>query len=348
MKTIVELNSKEEKINIVKYDNNFNLSDLNSMKAIEQDLFFSICSEFYQSKEMEIKIDLSELKYKVMMTDKKYTEAKYISKLKSMAEKIVKVIFTVEGSDKRIDMMPLFKRLLVDVEKNVADIKLNDEFAKYLFNIPEGIGFTQFRLQNFIILRSKYSKTLFRLLLQNFTGRWEVDWQELKEKIGFPKSYNSGVSLIAINKSIEEIERENYIKNISYEVIKARKPGSPIKKLVFTYEISKERQLELQGQTSIYDHMHEEQMAIDVKAIEQQNTELLGDYEYDEPIVGVAPQSAAAAQPVQQEEERCPKCAGRVEIAKRIKDGVLFKRCENNRHSKLSPNKFCMWTETIK
>lgn len=340
----------EKKKDIVKYDNQLRYVNLNKLKSVELDILMILFSDLYTKKSLTTEIPFDEMKKETnnirVMSDKAFEN--YLVALHS---KFLHLQLHVREG-RVLKMMTLFKQFDIDEGDKIIRAYLNDCFANYFFDIPDGIGFSQFKLQHLVVLKSKYAKALFMMLQKNFTGTWIVDFQWLKEELGFPNSYKTSYILDTLERCIVDIKENTYIDNISYETTHKQRRGRPIDKIIFRYDLNKTKLMELQGQTNIYDHMHEEQMAIDVSAevkdIKPQSTELLGDYEYDEPIVGVAPQSAAAAQPVQQEEERCPKCAGRVEIAKRIKDGVLFKRCENNRHSKLSPNKFCMWTETIK
>ena len=65
-------------------------------------------------------------------------------------------------------------------------LKVNDDFAYLLHEFTNGL-YTQFELEEFLFLRGKYPKILYRLLKQfRVTGYFIATWEKFKEKMGIP------------------------------------------------------------------------------------------------------------------------------------------------------------------
>lgn len=253
-----ELNiNSRMKSNIIKYDNNFNLSNLNTLEKIEQDLFMTICSQFTQKRTQSIKLSLSDLKSKAKLMDRKYTDSKFIEFVKSVNEKILKIIFSAKN-EKELIQMPLFKRFVTNFNENYLEVSLNDCFEHYLYDIPDQIGFSRFELEMFLNLKTKYAKTLFRFLLQNFTGYWSIDFQAYKDLMGFSKSYRVTTIIERTNKAIDEIKKIGIFTSITLDAEYSRSKGRPLKVITFRYTFNKRLKAELEGQTTIYDFLNSE------------------------------------------------------------------------------------------
>lgn len=53
---------------IVKYDNNFNLTSLNELNAIEQDILFTFCSQLTKNQDLDARMTFAELREKAFLT----------------------------------------------------------------------------------------------------------------------------------------------------------------------------------------------------------------------------------------------------------------------------------------
>ena len=85
----------------------------------------------------------------------------------STSEKILQTIFSVWDDEEQIlRKMPLFSEFVVNFRKEEISLRLNNCFRAYLYQIPERVQFNRYELSAFLQMRSKYSKTLFRYLLQ--------------------------------------------------------------------------------------------------------------------------------------------------------------------------------------
>lgn len=308
----------DQEKDIVKYRNEFNLTSLNVLNKIEMDILFTICSKITKNKSMSAEMSFEELKEKAFLTEKRYVWESAIKKFSSLADKILSIKFVIT-KEKSFDMMTLFNRFTADEKEQKMIVELNPCFAHYLFDIPEKIGFSRFELEQFIFLKSKYSKTLFRHLLQNFTGKWIVEIKKLKKILDFPKSYTAGKVLQYIQKILPELESTGYFSNIELDYTTYNRQGRPIKDIIFSYKINKEKTLEIKGQTTLnYQPVIEKKEKVITKVVS--DSEKLPHLETKKETI--------------KEEKKCPKCGSkvisRVVTGETANKGRKYEKCEKN------------------
>lgn len=319
----------EEKKDIVKYRNEFNLTNLNKLDKIEQDILFTMCSRITKNKTLEAEMTFAELQKKAFLSERKYSLDKSYQKLSSLGDKIVKIIFTVSNENGFIKM-PMFSLFSADGDKENISVRLNSEFAHYLFDIPEKIGFSKFELEQFIFLKSKYAKTLFRFLLQNYKGKWIVGFNDFKAIMDFPKSYGNGRVLDYTKKLFPEIESTGYFSDIEIDVTTFNKQGRPIKDIIFSYKINKEKALEVQGQQKLdYEPVLEKKTIIEDKIIQ---------HDISLPAIGKRTEKVIETQ------KKCPYCGSqvitRIVTGNTENKGKRYEKCIKNDFS-LYGNKKC-------
>lgn len=237
-------------MDIVKYDNEFNLTkNFNKLSQVEQDIFFTITSEFTKNKKTHLTLTANFIRQKINMKGK-YRPSEVTTFLKDLSLKLSEIPFIIE-SDNDIIVTPIFAKFHVDKTTQETEIILNDQFLSYFYDIP--ISFTQFELSKFVNLNSKYAKTLFRYLLdlkhyaherKDGVRIWTIDFEEFKKIMVFPKSYQTTSIMRTLNKSVEEINKSGYITNLTYDKeFWVEKKGKPVKSLIFSYQIAKRESL---------------------------------------------------------------------------------------------------------
>lgn len=308
----------EQKSDIVKYRNEFNLTNLNKLDKIEQDILFTMCSRITKNKTLEAEMTFAELQEKAFLSERKYSLDKSIQKLSSLGDKIVKIIFTVSNENGFIKM-PMFSLFSADGDKENISVRLNSEFATYLFDIPEKIGFSKFELEQFVYLKSKYAKTLFRFLLQNYKGKWIVGFNDFREIMGFSKSYGVNTIIERVRKILPEIEKTGYFSNIELDYTTFNKQGRPMKDIIFSYKINKEKALEAQGQQKLdYELATEEVVKVNHVLTPGENGQV----------------NSKIEKHTETKVLNCPRCGGSL-ITKTKKDGGKYHCCTNSRYWKL-------------
>ncbi len=143
-------------------------------------------------------------------------------------------------------------------------IQVSERF-EYLLNRLTG-NFTRFELGEFLLLRSKYAKTLFRLLKQYRTTGWaQWRWSEFKTLMGIPAKMSSGaIDKDIIQRAVRELSWNGgqldlldepdhkaprpIFRNLDYEKIKEGK-SHRIKYIKFTFsrDFTTQEKEDLQG-----------------------------------------------------------------------------------------------------
>ena len=195
---------------IVKYSNDLHKLKIGNFGEMEQNLLFGILSNC-RDKYDEFVMTLAELN--AFSPSRKYTANEMLQKALSLRESIFKLDFSViKSKDENYheqDIYNLFSRFTIcyngkkndfkNAELTEIRLKVNEDFRELIANLTK--EFTQYELEEFIFLNSRYTKTIYRYLKQfRTTGIWRVKWDDFKEILGIPNSYE----MRDINKRILE------------------------------------------------------------------------------------------------------------------------------------------------
>ena len=170
---------------IVKYHNNFNSVALKNFNGVEIDLLMAICSKLKNEDINEIKLEFSDLRR--MVNSKHRGELRFIQNLEQMYKKLISLSIRIETEDKIINFVLFTKYEILKKQKTIL-IKINEEF-KFLLNKFIN-NFTRFELNEFISLKSSYSKEIYRRLKQfKHTGIWKVRIDNFRKLLNIPEKY---------------------------------------------------------------------------------------------------------------------------------------------------------------
>lgn len=308
---------ENEKKDVVKYDNNFNFTNLSQLSKLEFDILATCLSQIQASKTLRVEISFDELREKGFFFERNIRRSDIIPKLKPLGDKMVDIKFRVY-SEKEYRIMPIFIDFLADLKKEKITIEMNKIFSKYFFDIPEKIGFSQFELKAIVFLKSKYSQILFRHLLENFTGKWSVSFFYFRKTLGFPDSYKTGEIKKTLDRIIPELEATGYFSDIEYDWTYSRRQGRPIKDIIFNYKVNQYKAAERAGQTTIADYDYTTQT--------EPKTQL--EVDISDPLRPVAVEKTVEI------ERKCPYC-GEGKIISRTatgdkNKGKRYEKCEFN------------------
>lgn len=223
---------------LVIYHNKFNMVPLLDFTPLEHNLLFSIFKDMKYNDDNVFYWTLDELKD--MLSSKNLTNEELVKIVQSLKNKFFNCHFEIilPLSDKYIHMFSYMEFKYED--ENKTKIKgLEIEVADYALDIFKELkkNFTSFSIDTFKELRSSYSKNLFRFLSQyRSTGKYKVDYDEIRNLLGVPKDYDYRYfNFKILQPTIKELS--NTFKDLKMELIKDRENGKLVYKfLVFTFK----------------------------------------------------------------------------------------------------------------
>lgn len=245
---------------IVKYHNDFNKIKLPNFNELEQNL---LCAIFVKIKnkghEEPVKFPVNDLKKIATSNKYKLNNEEFKEIMVSLFYKFFKADFKMLIKDDRNRtgeaIINLFQKFVFwypheDKEQKLLDeieIQVNPEFS-YIINELEK-NFTGFKLEEFIALSGKYTKTLYRLLKQyRTTGKAYFEWEEFCRIMDISENKTTGdIDKFILKPALKELTKERNLfdqirvpfKNLAYEKEKqkgTRGRGGKVIGITFTFK----------------------------------------------------------------------------------------------------------------
>lgn len=224
------------------------------LSAIEQNLWWALASQIKDKGTSTITLSREEIYTVSNYSASNRSIERFRKDMRSMGRKIVSLNTgfteidqnTGETADVMFSIFPVYK---VYDEKIV--VKVSEYFEPWFNNLNKNFTLIDFSIV--VRLRSKYSKELYRLLMQyrnspngsdKFPGHWIIKYDKFRELFGVPKRYNLyDLKNKILYPAMEELTKKN--KNqwapllrikmtVKYEMGSKRK----IDTLIFDYKVS--------------------------------------------------------------------------------------------------------------
>lgn len=187
---------------IVEYHNDFHKLSLGNFSELEQNLLMGVLVNCRNQGDKIIKMCYDDVLHYVDKR-KNITKKELLDIIINLRTNFFKLDFKVikkQGNLKCEAYYNLFSKFEIyineieNLEKQKLEqqfshliLKVNDDFAYIINQLTE--HFTQFELDEFLYLRGKYSKSLYRLLkCVRKTGYYIKKWSDFKEQMGIPES----------------------------------------------------------------------------------------------------------------------------------------------------------------
>lgn len=246
---------------LVKYNNYFNSIPLKSFTATDYNILYAICAKMRDHGVQNVVFSMAEIR-KMTGFSKNSNEELYAA-LEQVYHKISQIFCKIE-TEKTLVYFTLFTAFTIDKEQQTLLVSVNEKFAFILNDLTK--NFTQFELREFVELRSKYAKVLYKQLKQfRTTGFYVVKAEELRTIMDVPEKLPSRKFVERIVAPAIEILKDE-IPGLAYTPIyDTAKRGHPLDKLKFTFdkdeltEISTEQEEELQEKLQEITKSEEEQ-----------------------------------------------------------------------------------------
>lgn len=215
---------------VVKVNNAMNTVALGKLNAVELDLLYCICATVKEKGTDEIVLSFDKIR---QITNYSSTDLKdFVRDLDRTNKKLINLDFKIETETLLIRFV-LFPTFAIDTLKKQLTVAVNQKFAFVLNDLTS--DFTRFELQEFLDVKSKYSKVLYKLLKQyRHTGILVIDIAEFRRLLDVPKSYQmSHIDDKILNPAIKELKP--VFRAVGYKKIKDPKQKNKVVQLQFYF-----------------------------------------------------------------------------------------------------------------
>ena len=174
---------------VVKYNNRFNQVVFQNFTENELSLLMAICSKLRGKGTEPITLTFDQIKE--LTNEKQHYSAKaYAEMIDNMYRKLIKLSYFYNDGKDVAGAFNLFQGYERSINEREVQIAVTPQFL-HLFNSLER-EFTRFELEEFVNIRGKYPKLLYRQLKQWRTvGHYSVLLKEFRELMDVPESYTT-------------------------------------------------------------------------------------------------------------------------------------------------------------
>ena len=222
---------------VTKYKNELNTVSMRKWTKEEMDFFFVILTKAKdQGSNTIMKFSRDELERVVRPAGKDVGRIK--KTLDRLANNVnqLRYCFRTETSVAYMTLFPYFEvKWTPDGLDYVAEVMVSPKFEFILNHIED--NFTKFPIDEFVSLKSTYSKTLYRQLKQFRTTGWrEFSLEEFKELLAIPNSYTkqSHIDQKVLAPCMKELAP--FFPGLKLKKIHADKRGRPLIGLRFSWK----------------------------------------------------------------------------------------------------------------
>lgn len=229
---------------IVKYGNEMNMVVFRTFTANEMNLFFSIVSRMRDKGTDTVAFTWNELRY--LSKYKPTSTQRFVDDLNNTYSKMLQLNYGssfIKNNQLKISRFVLFTGFditvgfnedgsEIDTESGKVEITVNPKLQHVLNDLE---SWTRYSLEEFINLKSTYSKTMFRLLKQyRTTGKYIVKIEDFRELLDIPKSYQVGQIDQKVLNPIKK-ELSDIFEDLKISKNKSKKRGNKVLGYTFTF-----------------------------------------------------------------------------------------------------------------
>lgn len=223
-----------KRFEITKYHNDFNRVGLRGFTAEELNLLMTILHKLKNNDTKTLNFEFFELKDLIKL-DKNMTVKEFAKAIMNVNKKLLALNFTITTED-LIIQFALFQEFVIDLKTQNLRIAVSERF-KFLLNDFEPGQWTRFELEEFVDLKSSYTKEFYRRMKQfRSTGVWKVSIDDFKRLLDIPVNYRMCDIDVKVLKPIENELKKKYQLKIRKEYGKAGLRGrSKVTGFIFTF-----------------------------------------------------------------------------------------------------------------
>lgn len=241
----MDINSTEKPI--VKYDRRFSnyFKAAYSLSKIDADLFNTVLSIIRERKEVCTMILANDIIDRSRYLEKKsrnFTIKKLIAYIDQMTDHVGGMYYLVHNEETDMDIkMYLFDSFGINQKTGDLTVILGKSFSRYFFDIEKQRPFTRYYLSNYLSLKSKYTKTLYRLFLDHYGG-FTIDITELFDILELNNSSTQRSFINRLPIYVKQIEGTgDFLLPIEFTVNKVPGKKRANQSITFSYRENPER-----------------------------------------------------------------------------------------------------------
>ena len=191
---------------VVKYSNELHELKFNSMNEAQQNVFFTLLQQFRNTDGYTLELDFN----KVFELAQIANSSSYRKEILNKLRQIQTITFMYEINDLGdLQQDVIFPSIRTDTQNRRLFVKVSKGFKDRYISSPLK-GWTRYELAEFVGLNGTYTKTIYRYLKQfRSSGRWRIRYDDFKELLGIPDSYQSNnIDQQILKPAIKELSAE--------------------------------------------------------------------------------------------------------------------------------------------
>ena len=217
---------------IVKYNNRLNLITFKNFLASDCDYFMFLCCGLREKGGDTIQFTFQDIRRAVNLRNESNDDLE--EALLTMNEKILASTGRIKDGQVT-KQFNLFNDFETDSGRQLLTVSVNPKYAYILNDFSD--GFTKFEFQEFMLLSSKHSKTLYRLMKQWRTkGVYDVKVEDLKKYMDCPEMETRYFIRDVVKKALKELQEKECFRDLTMKTSRDKAHGGPLKKLTFTFQ----------------------------------------------------------------------------------------------------------------
>ena len=238
----------------IAYKNDLNAINLNGLTETQMNVFFTLLERLQYSQDNTIKIELNELYELAQIPLSTEFRKSILERLKVLQN----YTFMYDPSPTKTAQLVILPYLEIDSEQKIIKAEVMPQFKERYLTSDFGKGkWTKYDLMEFVYLPSTYTKTIYRFLKQWRTqGKWEISYNDFKDILGIPHSYQaSDIDKQIIKPSIKVLSEITHTlfdtERTPFENLKCEKikNGRKIETLIFRFKPQYNKEPQQKAQT---------------------------------------------------------------------------------------------------
>ena len=238
----------------IAYKNDLNAINLNGLSETQMNVFFTLLERLQYSQDNTIKIELNELYELAQIPLSTEFRKSILERLKVLQN----YTFMYDPSPTKTAQLVILPYLEIDSEQKIIKAEVMPQFKERYLTSDFGKGkWTKYDLMEFVYLPSTYTKTIYRFLKQWRTqGKWEISYNDFKDILGIPHSYQaSDIDKQIIKPSIKVLSEITHTlfdtERTPFENLKCEKikNGRKIETLIFRFKPQYNKEPQQKAQT---------------------------------------------------------------------------------------------------